>query len=65
MGADRQVCYDVYTKVVELDLFEAGFDVEWTDVEVPDLEGRGEWEGVKKAYWKVGGYRLPVCRFME
>ncbi|KAL8867191.1 MAG: hypothetical protein Q9174_005819 [Haloplaca sp. 1 TL-2023] len=65
MGADRQVCYDVYTKVVELDLFEAGFDVEWTDVEVPDLEGKGEWEGVKRAYWKVGGYRLPICRFMR
>ncbi|KAI4116450.1 MAG: hypothetical protein LQ341_007689, partial [Variospora aurantia] len=45
LGADRPVCYDVYAKVVELDLFEAGFEVEWTNVEVPDLEERGEWEG--------------------
>ncbi|KAL8697095.1 MAG: hypothetical protein Q9201_007311 [Fulgogasparrea decipioides] len=64
MGADRQICYDVYTKVVELDLFEAGWDVEWTTVPVEDLEERGEWEGVRRAYWKVGEYRLPVCRFM-
>ncbi|KAL8836232.1 MAG: hypothetical protein Q9170_003009 [Blastenia crenularia] len=64
MGADRQVCYDVYGKVVELDLFEAGFEVEWTGVQVPDLEGRGEWEGVRRAYWKLAEYRLPVCRFV-
>ncbi|KAL8808495.1 MAG: hypothetical protein Q9182_000046 [Xanthomendoza sp. 2 TL-2023] len=64
LGADRQICYDVYGKVVELDLFEAGFEVEWTGVAVPDLEGRGEWEGVKRAYWKLKEYRLPVCRFM-
>ncbi|KAL9638662.1 MAG: hypothetical protein Q9204_001414 [Flavoplaca sp. TL-2023a] len=64
LGADRQVCYDVYGKVVELDLFEAGFEVEWTGVEVPDLEEKGEWEGVKRPYWRLKEYRLPVCRFI-
>lgn len=64
LGADRQVCYDVYGKVLELDLFEAGFEVEWTGVEVPDLEAKGEWEGVKRPYWRLKEYRLPVCRFV-
>ncbi|KAL8687297.1 MAG: hypothetical protein Q9218_006490 [Villophora microphyllina] len=64
MGADRQVCYDVYTKVVELDLFEAGWEVEWTEMKVPDLEEKGEWQGIKRPYWRVGEYRLPICRFM-
>ncbi|KAL8651722.1 MAG: hypothetical protein Q9210_003088 [Variospora velana] len=64
LGADRQVCYDVYAKVVELDLFEAGFEVEWTSLEVPDLEERGEWEGVRRAYWRLKEYRLPVARFV-
>lgn len=64
LGADRQICYDVYAKVVELDLFEAGFEVEWTGVEVPDLERRGEWQGVRRPYWKLREYRLPVCWFM-
>ncbi|KAL8982991.1 MAG: hypothetical protein Q9177_005111 [Variospora cf. flavescens] len=64
LGADRPVCYDVYAKVVELDLFEAGFEVEWTNVEVPDLEERGEWEGVRRPYWRLKEYRLPVARFM-
>ena len=63
MGADRQISYDIYQKVVEMDLFEAGYDVEWQEVELPDL-GLGEWEEVKRRYWNVAKYRLPVCRFM-
>ncbi|KAL8736638.1 MAG: hypothetical protein Q9166_000004 [cf. Caloplaca sp. 2 TL-2023] len=64
LGADRQICYDVYGKVVELDLLEAGFEVEWMGVEVPDLAERGEWEGVRRPYWRLREYRLPICRFM-
>ncbi|KAJ5151236.1 Protein arginine N-methyltransferase 2 [Penicillium canariense] len=63
MGADRQISYDVYQKVAEMDLFEAGFDVEWEEIPVPKLEG--EWEGVRRAYWVVENYRLPLCRFMD
>ena len=63
MGADRQISYDVYQKVAEMDLFEAGFDVEWEDVKVPDLAK--EWDGVRRPYWVVENYRLPVCRFMD
>lgn len=63
MGADRQISYDVYQKVSEMDIFEAGFDVEWEDIPVPKLEG--EWEGVRRAYWVVDNYRLPLCRFMD
>ncbi|OJJ85111.1 protein-arginine N5-methyltransferase [Aspergillus glaucus CBS 516.65] len=62
MGADRQISYDVYQKVVEMDLFEAGYDVEWEEIPVPKLEG--EWSGVKRAYWVVDNYRLPLCKFM-
>lgn len=64
LGADRRVCYDVYTKVVEMDLFEAGFDVEWEKVGVPDLLQKGEWRGVKRPYWALDEYRLPVCTFV-
>ncbi|KAK5114549.1 hypothetical protein LTR62_002484 [Meristemomyces frigidus] len=65
LGADRQVCYDVYTKVVELDLFDAGLDVEWTDLKVPDLKSRNEWDGVRYPYWgTIDTYRLPTCKFV-
>lgn len=65
MGADRQVCYDVYNKIVELDLFEAGFDTEWETISVPDLDADGEWEGVRRKYWVLDKYRLPTCHFIS
>ncbi|KAL2374707.1 Arginine N-methyltransferase 2 [Blastomyces gilchristii] len=63
MGADRQISYDVYQKVVEMDLLEAGFDVDWEDVRVPRLEE--EWSGVRRKYWDVDNYRLPTCRHLD
>ncbi|ETN39417.1 uncharacterized protein HMPREF1541_05640 [Cyphellophora europaea CBS 101466] len=63
MGADRQISYDVYQKVVEIDLLDAGFDVEWTDIALPDLGN--EWEGVRRKYWNVSSYRLPVCKYLD
>jgi protein arginine N-methyltransferase 2 len=65
LGADRQICYDIYGKVVEMDLFEAGFDAEWRDVDVPDLVKDGTWEDVKRSYFALDKYRLPVCSFMD
>lgn len=57
LGADRKVCYDVYTKVVEMHLSDAGMDVEWQelDVDMAGLkeEGKGEWQGVKRRYWTL------------
>jgi type IV protein arginine methyltransferase len=63
MGADRQISYDVYQKVVEMDVFEAGFDVSWEDIPVPPLEG--QWSGVRRPYWVVDNYRLPLCKYMD
>jgi protein arginine N-methyltransferase 2 len=65
MGADRQVAYDVYCKIVEMDLFEAGFDTRWDTVTVPDLDEQGEWEGVRRKYWVLKEYRLPTCTFID
>lgn len=81
LGADRQVCYDVYTKVspssrlyitssviansiqvVELDLFDAGLDVDWMTLKVPDLAQ--SWDGIRRPYWVVPEYRLPTCTFV-
>ncbi|KAF2218645.1 S-adenosyl-L-methionine-dependent methyltransferase [Elsinoe ampelina] len=64
LGADRQVCYDVYTKIVEMDLFEAGLDTEWKEIDVSDLDKAGEWEGVRRKYWALPTYRLPVATFI-
>ena len=65
LGADRQICYDVYGKVVEMDLFEAGFDTEWETLQMPDMENLQEWQGVRRRYWALSEYRLPICRFLS
>lgn len=74
LGADRLICYDVYTKVAELHLTDAGLDVDWNVIGV-DMShlaeaGKGEWEGVKRRYWTLdskcflllvlgGGHKAP------
>ena len=63
LGADRQICHDVYTKIVEMDLFEAGYDVEWKALRIEDAKEK-EWEGVKRKYWTLKEYRLPICTFI-
>ncbi|KAK3300827.1 S-adenosyl-L-methionine-dependent methyltransferase [Chaetomium fimeti] len=68
LGADRLICYDVYTKVAELHLVDAGLDVDWNVIGV-DMShlaeaGKGEWEGVKRRYWTLDKYRLPTCTFL-
>ena len=65
LGADRQICYDVYQKVVEMDLFEAGFEVEWETVPTPQSDEEGEWSGVRRKYWTLKEYRLPICTFLK
>ena len=64
LGADRQICYDVYTKVVEMDLLEAGYDVEWTSIPIGNPDESEEWQGVRRRYWALDEYRLPVCTFV-
>ncbi|KAK3392974.1 S-adenosyl-L-methionine-dependent methyltransferase [Podospora didyma] len=68
LGADRKICYDIYTKVAELHLADAGLDVDWKviDVDMKELaeDGKGEWEGVKRRYWTLDKYRLPTCTFL-
>ncbi|KAI1128927.1 arginine N-methyltransferase 2 [Nemania abortiva] len=68
LGADRKVCYDVYTKVVEMHLTDAGLDLEWNEIDVDmkglEEEGKGEWQGVKRRYWTLDKYRLPIITLM-
>ena len=63
LGADRKICYDVYTKVVEMNSEEAGMDVEWEEIPVDmskmEEAGKGEWEGVRRRYWTLDS-KLPM-----
>ncbi|KAL1896209.1 Arginine N-methyltransferase 2 [Ceratocystis pirilliformis] len=69
LGADRRVCYDVYTKVVEMHTTEAAMDIEWIEIPVDmkgmEEAGKGEWEGVRRRYWTLDTYRLPICTMLS
>lgn len=63
LGADRQICYDVYKQVVDIDLQNYGLEVKYEEVEIdPKKE---TWDGIKKQYWALRRYSLPVIKFMS
>jgi type IV protein arginine methyltransferase len=61
LGATSQVAHDVASRLVEVELNEVGFTVEWTSV--PINVNPSVWEGVKQVYWKLSSYKLPVCLY--
>lgn len=71
LGADRLVCYEVYKKVVDLDLSNYGLTVEFTEMEAPvttleenDTQDDSVWKDIKRAYWRCPVYYHPEARFM-
>lgn len=50
MGADRQMFYDVYNEIANMDLLEASFDSNLKSFFIPDLDVEGEWEGTRRKY---------------
>ncbi|CCH43981.1 Arginine N-methyltransferase 2 [Wickerhamomyces ciferrii] len=71
LGADRQIIYDVYKKIVELDLNNYGMDVKYTELKTPnttaedmDNTDESEWIGIKRAYWRCKTYYHPEIKFI-
>lgn len=71
LGADRQIIYDVYKKIVEIDLNNYGMDVKYTELETPqttthehDGKDDSEWKDINRAYWRCKTYFHPEIRFM-
>ncbi|KAJ7096265.1 S-adenosyl-L-methionine-dependent methyltransferase [Mycena epipterygia] len=58
LGATNATIYDVYTRVAEVHLADAGLDVKWSDVDVS--EQRHRW-GNSRPYFTLPMYRLPVA----
>ncbi|KAI5956524.1 RMT2 [Candida jiufengensis] len=72
LGADRIVIYEVYKKLVELDLENYGLCCKFIDVEVPEelfkhesKEDGSIWDDVKRSYWSCPIYYHPEIKFMD
>lgn len=59
LGADRQLCYDVYKKIVDLDVSNYGLRCDYETLPV----GERNWEEVKRSYFNCDYYYHPRISF--
>ncbi|KAJ3032277.1 hypothetical protein HDV00_007734 [Rhizophlyctis rosea] len=55
--------HDVACRMVELDLADIGLETEFVETNVEEL-GDEVWQGMRRAYWSLPVYRVPVCRLI-
>ncbi|KXN68305.1 S-adenosyl-L-methionine-dependent methyltransferase [Conidiobolus coronatus NRRL 28638] len=63
LGGDVKLFHDVYCQVVEYHLQEIGISIEFVTVEM-DPESCKIWDGVKRRYWQLEKYHLPICKLL-
>lgn len=70
LGADRQVVYEVYCRIVQLDMADYGLDAQFTgiDIDVDEEQMKNKnndkvWDGIKRSYWNCPVYYHPKIRF--
>jgi protein arginine N-methyltransferase 2 len=54
--------YSVSSNLAELHMEDVGLAVEWHDVAIPDSLREEVWQGVRRRYWELPSYRLPIAR---
>lgn len=72
LGADRQVIYEVYKKLVEIDLGNYGLKTEFKEVKVPqetmkkgDAKDESVWDEIRRPYWLCPVYYHPEATFHD
>lgn len=72
LGADRQVIYEVYKKLVEIDLGNYGMKLQFKEVTVPketmakgNEENGSVWDDIRRPYWLCPVYYHPEARFHD
>ncbi|KAL1406925.1 Arginine N-methyltransferase 2 [Vanrija albida] len=62
LGATNPTIYAVSSSLAELHLDDVGLDTTWHDVAIPESLAREVWKGVRRRYWELPGYKLPVSK---
>ena len=65
LGGTNPFFHDVYCQLVELELHDLGFQVEWETLPVELLDHHLAWKGLKRPYFSLNEYRLPVVIFIS
>jgi protein arginine N-methyltransferase 2 len=61
LGGTNPFFHDVYCRIVEMEFDEMGFSVQYIPVDV-DPSAAQIWDGVKRRYWSLQKYNLPIIR---
>ncbi|KAG1765027.1 hypothetical protein EDD22DRAFT_881753 [Suillus occidentalis] len=64
LGATNALFYDVYTRLSELHLADAGADVLWSDVDVSVQKDEERW-GETRKYFSLPIYHLPIAKLKQ
>ncbi|KAG2750251.1 hypothetical protein P692DRAFT_20952825 [Suillus brevipes Sb2] len=64
LGATNALFYDVYTRLSELHLADAGADVVWSDVDVSAQKDEERW-GETRKYFSLPIYYLPIAKLKQ
>ncbi|CAD6579425.1 MAG: Arginine N-methyltransferase 2 [Tremellales sp. Tagirdzhanova-0007] len=62
LGATNPTIYSVASNLAELHLEDVGLGVTWHDVPISESLREEVWKGLKRRYWELPGYRLPIAR---
>lgn len=62
LGATNPTIYAVSSSLAELHLDDVGLDTVWHDVAIPESLASEVWKGVRRRYWELPGYKLPVSK---
>ncbi|CAL9727679.1 protein arginine N-methyltransferase 2 [Monosporozyma unispora] len=62
LGADREICYDVYKKIVEIDVATYGMKCEFETIDITKI--LPDWKDVKRSYYNCNYYYHPRISFI-
>ena len=57
--------HEVYCNIAAMDLEQLGLTTEYQQMPIPRESVELVWKGVKRAYWSLPFYNLPICRFKD
>jgi protein arginine N-methyltransferase 2 len=63
LGGTNPFFHDVYCRVASIDLRNCGLTTEYITMPMTEQDSEVIWQGVKRRYWSLPTYNLPICHF--
>ncbi|KAI9501966.1 hypothetical protein GGI25_005663 [Coemansia spiralis] len=63
LGGDHKLFHDVYCHIARADLLKLGITTEYVQASSDIVMDEETWKGVKRPYWMIKSYNLPICKW--